>query len=691
MTRDARFDVLFEPVRIGPVTAPNRFYQVPHCNGMGYFRPDALAEMRGVKAEGGWGVVCTEEVTIHQTCDYAPYAEGRLWSDEDIPALARMVDAVHEHGALAGFQPVHGGFDAGNPASRLPPMAPSAMSPQTHLPMQTRAMDKSDIRALRRWHRDAALRARRAGFDIIYVYAGHNITMPMHFISKRSNRRTDEYGGSLENRVRLFRELIEDTKDAVGDTCGVAVRFAVDEMMGEDGITAEGEGREVVEMLAELPDLWDVNVADWPNDSMTSRFAPEGAQEKYVSFVKSVTTKPVVGVGRFTSPETMLAQVRGGVLDLIGSARPSIADPFLPRKIEEGRLDEIRECIGCNICVASDHQIVPIRCTQNPTMGEEWRRGWHPERIERKASDDKVLVVGAGPAGLEAALALSNRGYEVTLAEATRELGGRVPRESQLPGLAEWIRVVDYRVALLEKAPGLEIFRESRLSAEEVRDFGAPHVLIATGSHWRRDGVGRASRDATPGLEKLPVYTPDDLMGESLPESGSRVVLYDDDHYYIGGVLAEKLQESGCQVTLVTPSSDVSSWTHQTMEQARIQTRLLNLGVDIVTTHSLSRAAEGEIELACGYTDRRRTLACDALVIVTARTSEQSLFLALRGEEGSDSGLQTLRCIGDCLVPSTIAQAVWDGHRAARELESSEATGDEAVIKQEYVRVEGRR
>ena len=122
----------------------------------------------------------------------------------------------------------------------------------------------------------------------------------------------------------------------------------------------------------------------------------------------------------------MVRLVSDGVLDLIGAARPSIADPFLPRKIEEGRLEDIRECIGCNVCVTGDWTATPIRCTQNPSMGEEWRRGWHPERIRRKASDAKVLVVGAGPAGLEAAMALGKRGYEVVLAEATRELGGRV-------------------------------------------------------------------------------------------------------------------------------------------------------------------------------------------------------------------------------------------------------------------------
>ena len=245
-------------------------------------------------------------------------------------------------------------------------------------PVQARAMDKSDIRDYRRWHRNTAIRARDAGFNIIVVYSGHDGTMPTHFLSKRHNHRTDEYGGSLENRLRLFRELIEETKDAVGDTMGVVVRFAVDELMGADGMEWANEGRDAVEMLAELPDMWDVNVSDWSNDSMTSRFAEEGYQEEYISFVKQVTTKPVAAVGRYTSPDAMVSAINRGVVDIIGAARPSIADPFLPKKIEEGRIEDIRECIGCNICAAWNNMSTPLRCTQNPTPGRGMAQGLAP-------------------------------------------------------------------------------------------------------------------------------------------------------------------------------------------------------------------------------------------------------------------------------------------------------------------------
>ncbi|MFQ5784505.1 MAG: NAD(P)-binding protein, partial [Alphaproteobacteria bacterium] len=433
MTRDARYDVLFEPVKIGPLTARNRFYQVPHCNGMGRSYPSSMAEMRGVKAEGGWAVVCTEEVEIHHTSDISPFIEGRMWDNADIPVFARMADRIHEHGGLAGFQPVYSGFSAPNRYSREIPLAPSHRPVDAYDPVQARAMDKADIKAVRRWHVDAARRARKAGFDIIYDYAAHDLTIQMHFLSRRHNTRIDEYGGSLENRVRLFREILEDIREAVGDTCAVAVRFAVDELLGSEGISCEAEGRDVVGMLAELPDLWDVNVSDWANDSSTSRFTEQGCQQPYTAFVKQLTSKPVVGVGRHTSPDAMVALIRKGELDMIGAARPSIADPFLPRKIEEGRLDDIRECIGCNICISGDFLATPMRCTQNPTAGEEWRKGWHPERIPARGSEDSVLVVGAGPAGLECVRALGQRGYAVTLAEATTELGGRVTDESRLP------------------------------------------------------------------------------------------------------------------------------------------------------------------------------------------------------------------------------------------------------------------
>ena len=676
--RDARYDILFEPVAIGPVVARNRFYQVPHCCGMGHRYPASHAAMRGMKAAGGWAVVCTEETEIHHTSDLSPFAENRIWDDQDLPALRAMTDAVHEHDALAGIELAHNGFHVGNHYSREVPLAPYHRPNAWGDPVQARAMDKADIADLRRWHRNAALRARDAGFDIVYVYAGHDLTVLQHFLSRRHNDRTDEYGGSLENRVRLIREILTDTREAVGDRCAVAMRFAVDELMGPDGITADSEGHDTVALLAELPDLWDVNVSDWSNDSQTARFAEEGYQEDHIRFVKGLTTKPVVGVGRYTSPDAMVRVVKQGVMDLIGAARPSIADPFLPRKIEQGRIEDIRECIGCNICVTGDSYAVPIRCTQNPTMGEEWRKGWHPEVIPAAAETEQVLVVGGGPAGLEAARACAARGLEVIVAEAGAEWGGRSAREARLPGLASWGRVKDWRLGQLQPMANAEMYLESALDAAEVLDYGIAHVAVATGATWRRDGVGRTVLHPVDGIDAGPLVTPDDVLddpagaaaaGSAGAASDGPVVVYDDDGYYMAGILAELFARAGRDVTLATPYPIASHWTERTQEHHRVQAGLMTLGVAIRPNVRLARRGGQSVDLACMFTDRTETIPCGTLVPVTARLPRDRLYrdLAARRDDWADAGIRTVRRIGDCLGPATIAAAVYGGHRYARE------------------------
>ncbi|TLY60756.1 MAG: FAD-binding protein [Gammaproteobacteria bacterium] len=677
MARNPRYDVLFEPVKIGPVTAPNRFYAVPHASGMTNAMPHMRAAFRGTKAEGGWGVVCTGYVSIDPSSDDTPLPFATLWDEDDIRAHALMTDAVHKHGALAGIELWHGGGSVMNRASRIPPMSPSGTSwMATHVNFmgnqRPRVMDAHDIRSLLQWQSEAASKARRAGFDIVYVYAGMGY-LPYEFLISEWNQRTDAYGGPVRNRVRIVRELLEVTRDAVAGRCAVALRISLEELRARPSEVAASEAHEVVELLADVPDLWDVKLDSSPTDCAPSRFAAEGSHEPVIDFVKKITRQPVVGVGRFTSPDSMVGQIRRGVLDLIGAARPSIADPFLPNKINEGREQDIRECIGCNICISSWHDSVPVRCTQNPTIGEEWRRGWHPERVAPAGSSAAVLVVGAGPAGLECALTLARRGYEVTLAEATDEIGGRLRFETRLPGLATWGRVLDWRRDQLQRLPNVNLYRGNRLAAEEILELGHTHVVIATGARWARMLYSTLEIPAG-NLDAGNVYTPDDVAAGTHLEDP--VAVFDFDNYYMGGALAEHLAKAGHQVAYVTPAGHVSAWVIMSNEQPQVHRALANAAV---TVHTLSRVTAfepGELRLANLFTGAETRLACKSLLIVGARFANDSLYQSLvaRPDALAAAGIASVTRIGDALAPGALVHAVYSGHRYARELDANPST-----------------
>ena len=677
MSRNPRYDVLFEPVSIGPVRAPNRFYCTPHALGTGQQMPNTRAAMREVRAEGGWGVVNTGYCSIHPTSDDSPFPYCRLWDDQDIGVHALMVDAVHRHGALAGVELWHGTGATRNRLTRMPLLSASGISGNSTYPSwmslaQPHPMDKKDIRAFRRWHVDAAKRARTAGFDIIYVYAGMNYG-PYQFLLPWLNKRTDEYGGSLGNRVRLTREILEDVKEAVGQTCAVALRFSTDDLIKVLGETMASEAHEVVAMLAEVPDLWDLKSANWIAETASARFTEQGAHEPWVSFAKPLTSRPVVGVGRFTSPDEMVSQIRRGVLDLIGAARPSIADPFLPKKIDEGREDEIRECIGCNICVSAYHDGVPVRCTQNPTMGEEWRRGWHPERIPPGSSETSVLVVGAGPAGLECARALAQRGFAVTLAEAREELGGRVSIESKLPGLATWARVRDYRTNLIATMANVDVYRGSPLSSQDVLEFGADHAVIATGAKWTKDILSAEGR-LVDEVQGEAVFTADEVLAGA--ELQGPVLIYDFNHYYMGGCLAELLRCRGCEVAIATPANAVSAWTFMNNEAADIRRRMIELGVSLLLEKRLAGFDGGTARLESVYGDgQAAAIECRSLLIVGGRTPNDRLHKELEAdpERLSNAGIRSVRSIGDCKAPGAIVHAIYSGHECARTIDSEGA------------------
>jgi len=683
MARNPKHDILFEPIQIGPKTMKNRFYQIPHCNGFGSEKPLSQAYFRATKAEGGYAAVSTEYCSISPESDDTHRMSARLWDDEDIKNLSLMCDMLHEYDCLSAAELWYGGPHAPCMESRCVPRGPSQIPSDFEYLTYAIEADKDDIRHLQNLYVEAAKRARSAGFDIVYVYGSHSY-LPQQFLTPFYNKRTDEYGGSFENRARFWRETIEQVKEAVGDDCAIAVRMSTDMFLGEAGTQLKRDCLPFVELVDHLVDVWDINlsgIAEWGEDATPSRFYAEGRALPWQAAVKEISKKPVLGVGRWTNPDAMSDAIREGKLDIIATCRPSTSDPFLPKKIEEGRLDDIRECIGCNVCI-SRWEIggPPLICTQNATAGEEYRRAWHPERYTpAKNADNDVLVVGAGPAGMECAMVLGKRGMRrVHLVDANDDMGGTMRWIPQLPGLGEWARVVNYRKIQLDKLENVEFIASTSLSAKEVAEYGAEIVVVATGSYWATDGLNGASHDAIQGADaSLPWQaTPDQLMGEGKTLDGERILVFDNDGYFMGVSVAEMFASAGKKVTLMTPLGNVAPYMHFTLEAPNMHRRLHSLGVDIVTYHLPSRFEEGAVVATHVYDEHghEKTWEADGVVLVSQRRSNDSLYRALKDEIGLDGlkaeGVDALYRIGDCEAPRLIADAVFSGHRLAREIDS---------------------
>lgn len=679
MPRDPRYDILFEPVRIGPKVMRNRFYQTPHDSGLGAQHPGSEAYFRGMKAEGGWAVINTGHVQVAPDFDFS--GATRICDDNDARNWSLMTDRIHDAGSLAGIELGASGCRITGWESRLPARAVSAVG-DGH-PWSLGAsfeMSREDIKQLQRDYVAAAQRARAAGFDIVNVHGIEEWSVTTMFLMRRYNQRTDEYGGSLENRARFWLQTLELVAEAVGDDCAIAARHCIDTLNGEDGIKLDEEGLGFIALADHLVDLWDVQVGDGPNDVLASRFCEENFQASWISAVRPHTAKPIVGVGHLTSPDTMLAVIKSGQQDIIGAARASIADPFLPAKIDEGRLDEIRECIGCNVCLSRTDVPARVICTQNATTGEEYRRGWHPERfLPTPRPERSVLVVGAGPAGLECATVLARRDFEhVHLVEASREVGGHFRWVPRLPGLAEWIRVVDYRVAMAAKLRNLAVITNKRLSLEDILDYGARQVVIATGSHWAGNGISGVTHAPIPGADaSLPhVYTPEQIMVDRQAVAGERVLIYDCEGYFMGLSLAEHLALQGKQVTLVTPMPTPAPYMWMTEEIGRMLPRLYDLGTEIFTGYVVDEIEQGCVRGHLGqYAAKQVRWEVDAVVLVTQRLPEASLYQALKSDPKrlQEAGIEAVYRVGDCVAPRPqVAEAIFDGHRLAREIDSED-------------------
>ena len=692
--RPGKYDVLFEPIQLGPKLLKNRFVQTPQCNSAGSERPGMQAAHRGVKAEGGWGAVCTEACSIAPEVDVTGYSGvvARLWDDDDVRNLSLMCDAAHEHGALAGVELFYS-YRVPSMETRTPPWAASSFPTTATVSAYGRSMSVDDIHRVQDLYASAALRAVEAGFDYVYVYGAH-MELPQAFLSPLRNTRTDEYGGSFENRARFWRETIERVREAAGDKLAIGVRLAIDTLEGPQGTETNGDGVRFVEHVDDLVDFWDLTIGtqEWGDNAGPSRFFETNHQAPFASPVKAGnhTNKPVIGNGRFTDPDLMVEVIESGLYDIIGAARPSIADPFLPKKIEEGRLDDIRECIGCNECVARWQIGAPIVCTQNATAGEEYRRGWHPERFTPAANRDKsVLVVGAGPAGLECAVVLGKRGMSVVhLVDSRKEIGGCLNwitklghsdgrpnlHSGQARGLGEWRRVVNYRQIQLSKLKNVEVHTRTDLTPDDVFEYGADLVVIATGCEFVTDGLNGVTFRPIPGADVTTDWqlTPKEVaLGTKA--IGRRVLVYETERQYMGVSVAQQLAGAGHLVTLVTDAAEFAGYLKYTLDQAFILRDLTRMRVTMLPATTVDEIEPGVVHVSNVWDPTLKdTIEVDSVVLCTQRAPRDHLYRALiaDGERMRENEIEGAWLIGDASAPRPLAEVVFDGHRLGREIDS---------------------
>ncbi len=476
--------------------------------------------------------------------------------------------------------------------------------------------------------------------------------------------------------------MLEEVRSKIED-CAIGFRFSIDTLedpygYGDLGVRAADEGRAFIEAFDPYVDYWDINIGtlNWGEDAGSSRFFATNHEAPYTRIAKEVATKPVINVGRFTDPDVMVEVIKSGQADIIGAARPSIADPFLPKKIEEGRFEDIRECIGCNVCVSRwEMGGPPIWCTQNATSGEEYRRGWHPEVFTTATNRAKpVLVVGAGPAGMEAAMVLGKRGFEaVHLVDAAPVMGGHLSWMTTMPGLATWRRVVEYRERQIAKLPNVEFIPNMRLDGDALLEYGAEIVINATGSTWSGDGINPVTHAPIEGAsaDRPDVATPEQLVKDG-KQLGDHVAVVDGDGYHMGATVAELLALQGRRVTYVTHFDTLGPYLRNPLEEQRMYQRLVELGVEIRSQQLMAAYEPGKAQLVHLWGGQETMLDCDSLALVTHRYSDCSLFDQLSEDWGrlNEAGISQFHLIGDAHTPGMIAQAVFSGHRLAREIDS---------------------